>query len=165
MSTTNDPASDLSVNDGSQEVVWSDRYATGIELIDEQHKELISLTNRLYQACRGGNEAASVVFKEAMSRMVEYVRFHFAAEEKLQARIKYPQLGEHKKQHEEMVKHILGSANDFREGKNAVPFTFARSLKEWIFSHIAIYDKAIAVYVADLRKKGLISDDDLKIEP
>jgi len=162
MSAINDPANDP---DGSQEVVWSERYATGIELIDEQHKELISLTNRLYQACRDGNEVASTVFKEAMSRMVEYVRFHFAAEEKLMGRIKYPQLGEHKKQHEDMVKHILGSANDFKEGKNSVPFNFARALKDWIFSHIAIYDKAFAVYVADLKKKGLLNDSDLKVDP
>jgi hemerythrin len=164
MVAKNDPANDPSGPGGSH-VPWSDRYATGIELIDEQHKELVSLTNKLFRACMGGHEVAGAVFKEAMSRMVEYVRFHFAAEEKLMGRIKYPKFSEHKKQHEDMVKHILESAKGFNEGKNSVPYNFARALRDWIFSHIAIYDTAFAVYATDLKKKGLISDDDLKIEP
>jgi len=163
MDTKNDQASP--VPDGSQMVAWNERYATGIELIDNQHKELISLTNKLHRACMNGNETAGPVFKEAMSRMVEYVRFHFGAEEKLMGRIKYPKLGEHKKQHENMVVQILESAKDFNEGKNSAPYIFARTLKEWILSHIAIYDKAFAVHAADQKKKGLISDSDLNIDP
>jgi len=110
-----------------------------------------------------GHEAVSSVFKEAMSSMVEYVRFHFAAEEKLMDRIKYPMYPDHKKQHEVMVKLILESAMGYNEGKKTVPYNFVRILKDWILSHIAIYDRAFAIFVADLRKKSMVNDSDLKL--
>ena len=38
--------------DGNKDmVVWDEKFATGIELIDSQHKELFSLTNELFRAC------------------------------------------------------------------------------------------------------------------
>ena len=142
-------------------VTWDEKYATGIELVDSQHKELISLTNKLYKACMDGYEAVSTVFKEAMSSMVEYVRYHFAAEEKIMDRIKYPMYSDHKKQHEVMVRLILESAMEYNEGKKTVPHNFVRILKDWILSHIAIYDKAFGTHVADLRKKQMINENDL----
>jgi len=71
-------------------VVWDEKYATGIQLIDDQHKELFSLTNELFHACLSGEEALKGVFKETMERMVAYVRFHFGAEQELLQRVKYP---------------------------------------------------------------------------
>ena len=145
MATKNDPVDNVK-SDSTEIVRWDEKYATGIELIDNQHKELISLTNKLFQACLEGNDAVTATFKEAMSHMVEYVRFHFAAEEKFQEHINYPKYSEHKKQHEDMVKLILETVIDYNEGKKFVPNNFVRSLKDWILSHIAVYDKDFAVY-------------------
>ena len=139
-------------------VVWSESYATGIELIDNQHRELVNLTNHLYKACLTGEDAVKTVFKEAMSRMVEYVRFHFSAELEILARIHYPGYPEHKKQHDELVQKILEAAQDYNEGKKFIANQFVRTLKDWVFSHIAIYDKVYAAYVAEQKTKGLLTD-------
>jgi hemerythrin len=41
----------INKNDNPDLVIWDDKYDTGIELIDNQHKELCSLTNELFHAC------------------------------------------------------------------------------------------------------------------
>ena len=153
MTANNNETSDF---DNSVIVTWDNKLATGIELIDSQHKELFDLTNKLYQACLSGNDDA--VFKEAMSSMVNYVHFHFSAEQVLLERIHYPAYAEHKKQHDTLVRDILNSVKDYNEGKNFVANHFVRTLKDWILSHIAITDKMYANYVAEQKKKGLLTD-------
>jgi hemerythrin len=139
-------------------VEWNARYATGIPLIDDQHKELVRLTNQLYEACLTGDDNAEEVFKEAMSEMVDYVHFHFAAEEKLLERVKFPVMICHKKQHETLIKEILEAAKNYKEGKKYVPNNFARLLKDWILTHIAVSDQAYMTYIMDLKKRGLLTD-------
>jgi hemerythrin len=142
-------------------VVWDEKYATGIKLIDDQHKELISITNELFQACLDGENVVKDVFKETMGRMVDYVRFHFGAEQELLQRVKYPDYQEHKKQHDTLVMQILSTVKEYNEGKKLAPNQFVRTLRDWILSHIAHYDKLYASYIANQLKNGLIGDKDI----
>ena len=138
-------------------VTWSEAYATGIKLIDDQHRELIDLTNKLYHSCRTKDDVA--VFRETMSSMVDYVRFHFGTELELLEQVNYPDLLNHKKQHESLIKSILDAVKDYGDGKKFVPNIFVRTLKDWIFSHIAVSDKLYAIYITDQKKKGFLNDD------
>jgi len=147
--------------DSSEIVTWDKKYSTGIELIDVQHRELVRLANQLHQACLAGGDKVSATFKDAMSRMVEYVRFHFGAELQLLLRINYPDYQTHKKQHETLIASILDAAKDYNDGKQFVPNAFVRTLKDWVFGHIAVYDKGYALYVADQKRKGLLTDDQI----
>lgn len=139
-------------------VSWGDKYATGIPLIDNQHRELVNLTNELYKACRGGNAAIGAAFKETMSRMVKYVSFHFSTELKLLEEIGYPDYREHKAEHTKLINDILEAAKDFDGGKKFVPFYFTSTLKDWVFGHIAVSDKKYAFFVREQKKKGLLKD-------
>jgi hemerythrin len=151
------------INTGNKSdlVVWDEKYATGIDLIDNQHKELFSLTNELFRACLGGEAAVQVVFKETMGRMVDYVRFHFSAEQDLLQKINYPDFQEHKKQHDTLVVKILEAVTEYSEGKKLVPNQFVRTLRDWILGHIAHYDRLYASYIAAQLKNGSISDKDI----
>ena len=142
-------------------VAWGPMYATGIPLIDFQHKELVSLTNQLYRACTMGEDALQTVFKEAMSRMVDYVRFHFAAELKLLEAIQYPEFPNHKKMHETLVGSILEAVKEQKEGKKFVPNNFVRTLRDWVFGHIAIEDRKYSLYVAKQKRLGLLTDQQI----
>jgi len=143
-------------------VVWDDKYATGVSLIDSQHRQLVKLTNQLYLACRSSNDKLDTAFKEAMSKMVQYVRYHFNVESKLLETIGYPEYKNHKKMHDDLVKKILDSVNDYHEGKKFVANHFVRTLKDWVFSHIAVYDKQYSFYILDLLKKGMITEEQIK---
>ena len=143
-------------------VKWDDKYATGIQLVDTQHQELFSLTNELFHACMDDeDEALKDAFKETMGRMVEYVHFHFGAEQELLQRIKYPDYQEHKKQHDKLVRDILEAVKEYNEGRTLVPNHFVRTLRDWILSHIALSDQLYASYIAAQMKKGLLHDREI----
>ena len=142
-------------------VTWEENFSTGIELVDKQHRELVDLTNHLYQACIAGNDQMDLdlVFKDTMSHMVEYVRCHFTAEQELMKRVNYPNYDLHKMQHDYFIKRIIVSAADYESGRKFAPNIFVRTLKDWVYSHIALYDKSYADYVADQRQRGLLPDE------
>ncbi|MDR3161296.1 MAG: bacteriohemerythrin [Spirochaetaceae bacterium] len=141
---------------GNVIVEWDDRYLVGIPLVDDQHKELIRLTNTLYESCLQGDEAARASFKEAIRATVEYVKFHFGAEEQILKNVNYPGFAIHKKEHEEFVKQVLEEVKNFEEGKKFVPNLFVRFLRDWTLTHIAVSDKKYAEYILDLKKKGAL---------
>jgi hemerythrin len=134
-------------------VEWDDRYLIGIPLIDGQHKELIRLTNSLYESCLQGDETARENFRAAIRESVEYVKFHFGAEEQILKNVQYPEFALHKKEHEDFVKQVLEEVKNFEEGRKFVPNTFVRFLRDWILTHIAMADKKYAAYIMALKKK------------
>jgi hemerythrin len=139
-------------------VEWDNKYSVGIPLIDEQHKELIRLTNELYQGCLAGDDAAQDFFFNAIHKAMDYVKYHFSAEEKILENVRYPYLAEHKRQHEDFVLKMVEDVKSFQGGKKFVPNNFVRFLKEWILSHIAIADTQYARYIVELKKLGKLSD-------
>jgi hemerythrin len=144
------------MNESKILVEWDDRYAIGIPLIDDQHKELIELTNTLYAGCLAGDEAARVYFMEAVHGVVDYVKYHFSAEEKILEKIDYPFLMEHKRAHEGFVKQVFDDVKSFEGGKKFVPNVFVRFLKDWILTHIAVEDKRYAEYIMNLKRQGAL---------
>ncbi|MDR1909863.1 MAG: bacteriohemerythrin [Spirochaetaceae bacterium] len=135
-------------------VAWDDKYSTGIQLLDDQHKELLRLTNELFANCQSGEESANEAFRKIAHSTVDYVKYHFTAEEKIFEKIKYPFAAEHKKQHESFVKRVLEDVKKFEEGRHLIPHNFARFLKEWILTHIAVHDRQYADYINTLKRKG-----------
>ncbi|MDR3115755.1 MAG: bacteriohemerythrin [Treponema sp.] len=137
-------------------VAWEDRYSVGIPSIDEQHKELLVLTNKLYDACRDGEEKARAYFKEVIRGAVDYVQFHFTSEERIMERINFPELATHKVQHTSFVKQVLEEVKSFESGKSFVPNNFVRFLRDWILTHIALSDIKYAEYLQALKKQGAL---------
>ena len=134
-------------------VPWDNRYSVGVKIIDEQHKELLHLTNELYNTCKQGEEFSREAFQRAAKVAVDYVGKHFSNEEKIMDTIKYPNMAAHKAEHKDFVKQILASVKDFEDGRYFVPNTFVRFLRDWILSHIAMTDKDMGDYLLVLLKK------------
>ena len=122
-------------------IQWSNTFSVGITIIDEQHKDLIKLTNDMFNHCVGDDAAERDYFKEVIQKAVDYVKIHFSTEEKIMIKTKYPGYYEHKKQHEAFIISILENIKSYEEGKKLTLVGFTRFLKDWILSHIAYTDK------------------------
>jgi len=133
-------------------VSWDASYDLGIEYVDKQHRRLVELINELYHACLGEKGELEEKFKQVMKELVEYVMIHFKDEEAIMEEINYPGLKEHKQKHELFVKEILKSVNAYKNGKQFVPNSFVRFLRDWLFNHILIDDKAWAQHYFSVKK-------------
>lgn len=138
-------------------IKWDDRFAIGIPQIDEQHKQLVQLCDDFYKTLMAtraelGEEAAlnwHDSLTAALKAGVEYVTFHFSAEEKLMLACNYPDYNVHKAQHDEFSKKILTTAKNSDKWTYKDALSYVHFLYDWILSHIAHVDK---LYVANLKE-------------
>ena len=127
-------------------VAWNDSFSVGFKPIDDQHKNLVLITNELFLACKEGGIAADIGFLRTIKKAEEYTETHFADEENYMREANYPHFDEHKKQHEDFIAAVLKSIEEFETGK-AEPIDMARFLKKWLLNHIAISDKKYMPYL------------------
>jgi hemerythrin len=135
-------------------VQWESRYALGIKIIDEQHKRLFDLTNELYEKCHLGDNAVHDQFIKTLHMMVKYVIEHFSAEEKIMEHVGYPRTAEQKEQHAAFTKKVIEESQKYAGGIVGVPQDLVHFLRDWLVSHIAVYDQVLADYIHHLKKSG-----------
>jgi hemerythrin-like metal-binding protein len=73
-------------------IKWTDRYCIGHTEIDEQHKELVCMLNKLHADLTTADVSRTVAFASAASKAVKYVVVHFDAERKIMVSAEYPGL-------------------------------------------------------------------------
>jgi hemerythrin-like metal-binding protein len=139
--------------DNRQLIEWDDRYSVGIELIDEQHRELASQVNNLYLGCQKGGQEAKIFFDLNIQPLLRYIRYHFSSEEKMLERIKYPDLAAHIQQHSDMMNIITEGVGHIQREEISVLLSgnrlpeFAAFLRDTLISHIVVLDKKYVSYI------------------
>ena len=58
---------------------WNDNFETGVELIDEQHQQLVDILNKL--AVHLANRTGEITLNEIFNELVDYTDYHFKTEE------------------------------------------------------------------------------------
>ena len=132
-------------------VQWNDSYSVQFKKIDDQHKELVRMTNELITGCKKGNTKADASFMKTIQGAVNYARTHFATEEVYMEKVTYPEYKLHKKEHEGFVEEVLRQLKSFEDGTSE-PIAFARFLKNWLLNHIAVSDKKYAPFLSNVKE-------------
>jgi hemerythrin len=123
---------------------WSDDLSVGIQEIDEQHKELVLLLNRLHDAVVARHGSAACV--EILNQLAEYTRVHFIVEESLMRILHYPDFEQHKGEHEALVEQVVALQQKLGSGQAAITFELLHFLKLWLTKHIAGSDRRYASF-------------------
>lgn len=131
---------------------WKKEYEVGDQLIDKQHKELIKIINKFNKTISDKSINTYKEIGETIKYLINYTVFHFDYEEGLMARIKYPNLQEHKKIHREIIGKIKNILNKFKQKEPYTPIEFYYFLSDWLNNHILNNDLKIKKYIikADL---------------
>ena len=145
-------------------VQWQNSYSVGIRLVDEQHMELIKMTNRLFANCMAGQERSRTTFLDAIHEAVDYTGYHFGTEEKIMERVNYPDYVRHKSEHIHFVREVFAKVEDFKAGRILAPITFVYFLRDWVLHHIAVNDKKLGAYLLSLRGSGELQKITLKVK-
>ncbi len=143
----------LKVHAMSEQVAWSDALSVGVDLIDDQHKELIKRLSAFLESLSSGADKGEII--KLMGFLQIYVKRHFEDEEKLQLMNDFPDYASHKQEHEafkaKLIKlnaRVLGDG-----GGEQVAEEIRRTLLDWLVNHIQVRDKAIATFLAAKAEK------------
>jgi len=127
--------------------VWSEELATGYDVIDKQHKQLIAAANALFDAYRSGKRREEV--ERTMEFLVGYTIKHFADEEELQRKHSYPDYHMHRQFHGDFKGEVRAlSAELFRDGPtdDLISKVYA-TIGAWLVNHFKSEDLKLAAYV------------------
>ncbi|MFO1471460.1 MAG: bacteriohemerythrin [Turneriella sp.] len=127
--------------------VWDNRYATGIEIIDSQHKRLFGLTNQMLQAA--AENAKNSVLAELLAQIEEYASTHFSHEESIMEWAGYKNLAEHREQHGLLREELDYFAAELEKGA-LTPHELAEFMQSWLAKHIIHEDMK---YLPAVKKK------------
>jgi hemerythrin len=123
-------------------IAWTPSLSTGNEVLDEQHKALFRWLAELDSAA---SDERTLFGAYAMTRLKNYTRSHFAAEEALMKASGYPGLAEHIAEHESFRARLADlHLKSIGEDISAETVKF---LTDWLTNHIAKSDMAYAPYL------------------
>ena len=125
-------------------IAWNSDFALGIDEIDAQHQALVGMINALDASTHGDSGAEGV--RKLLADLNDYVRDHFAFEERLMAgggcsqELVTRHLGEHA-----YFRSVLKDlTNDFEDERRNVTVTLIEYLVHWLLHHIVVVDRAMA---------------------
>lgn len=125
---------------------WEPRLAVGVAMIDQQHMELIDALNALLTAM------ASSRGKEEVGKLLEflgqYTVSHFAAEEQLMTRTRYPGHPAHEAEHDAFIREFKKLAAEFAKSGPTTGLTLKlnSSVCSWLRDHIGGSDRQFATF-------------------
>lgn len=129
-------------------VEWTDGLSVGLDPIDDDHKVLISMINRMHSIITHEDEDFEVHL--LLAKLAKYTILHFRREEIAMQTSNYPDFDSHVELHhklEDKVYDLLKYKNrkiGAEEADEILHF-----LSDWLIEHIATVDQKYADYAAD----------------
>ena len=130
---------------------WTKDLETGNAVIDNEHKKLIKAADDLLEACSQGKGRQEI--GNAVEFLSNYTKTHFAHEEDLQAKYKFPDYIVHKNWHIDFVKEMETVANRMKEegGTIALVATVNNKISQ-LLRHIRTDDLKLAQFIQSAAK-------------
>jgi len=131
-----------------QTFVWSERFETGLETVDQQHRHLVDLINQVgSMVIEGSRDDAAVA--NILGELGNYAKYHFAEEERLMAErgVAAPHVAQHQLQHRQFIDQV-GQMWATRSTLGKPVEVLGNFLSSWLSFHILQEDQAMAKQIA-----------------
>ena len=117
---------------------WKSEYEVGDASVDHEHREMIALINDVYTAIGEGSDPE--VVESGLAEIYATIAAHFALEERLMRRAKYPEYEAHKDDHEDLLDQIRDLMDDFTNDSQSGAKRLQEALANWFSSHFSSFD-------------------------
>ncbi|GEM_PF-352520 len=140
----------------STDIPWSADLALGNEILDNDHKYLVTLVNTINLAIDCNISLDDLM---AYASLLEaHCKNHFQREEDLMVKIGSPGLVQHRADHEALLNHIremcgnIKSKRSLEEFKESIPFI--ELMSGWILKDILDHDKKLKEYFIKVNRSN-----------
>lgn len=126
-------------------LAFNRNHKIGVELIDEQHRELLRKLNHLNDAVAKQYDKQDV--SRLIGEVIDYTLFQFETEARLMKEYQYPDEAVHASEHEKLKNKIARLALDFQHGNEILAL---HHLKDLHLNHIETTDSLLGDYLVRL---------------
>lgn len=132
-------------------VYWTSDLDTGFEDIDEQHRQLVDYTNKLYDA-KEANDKEGI--EREFQHLIDYTVEHFSYEEMMLEEAQYRLVEQHRKVHQNFVNRLNTLQARYQNGDAEALNEVIDLCEGWLFRHIRINDHG---YIDSVKASGIRS--------
>lgn len=125
---------------------WDDSLSVGNPQIDDDHKHLFALLDKLQDAMKQGK--ANAVLASILDELVQYTVWHFRREEQFMQRIRYADFAAHKAEHDKLIAEVNDLQQRMQRGALTLSLSVNQFLSDWLNSHIRSSDIKLAKALA-----------------
>lgn len=126
---------------------WLPNYDIGHKTIDEQHKHLVGMVNKLHDSI--SRNKIDIAVAEVLKEIVEYTQYHFDAEERVMHESGFPAVKNHMVLHRNLIHGVAGKLAKLNRGEQVSVFEMMAFLREWLVNHILKEDKKFAAHLEE----------------
>jgi hemerythrin len=126
-------------------VTWDASYSVKVKSCDAEHQKLFYLINALHEAMKAGQ--GRTLIAGIVRELEKYTQTHFVAEEALLQLAQYPQLSDHRLQHQKFVAQVQQFREDLETDGIGNSIAVLMFLKDWLAEHIKQTDKLYSQYL------------------
>ncbi|MDD5249820.1 MAG: ATP-binding protein [Rhodocyclaceae bacterium] len=131
--------------------VWDQRFVTGLEKVDAQHRHLVDIVNLvgdILMARHSSEDDLQAIF----TQLAEYARFHFGEEERLmdEVGIAAPHSKRHREHHAQFIEQVVQMWRGRATMSNPAEVLHG-FLASWLSFHILDEDQSMARQIAAIR--------------
>ena len=130
---------------GNLFIRWDNMHKTGLDIIDEQHRGLLSLINSFY--FHKNDPFIERILVPTALMTINSAKIHFLTEEQLMSEAGYEGLDDHARSHEQLFAKLIIEEQECRRDRDAD--RFLNFLKTWWLDHINKFDRP---YIEPLKK-------------
>ena len=133
---------------------WDPALECGVQEVDNEHKELFHLVESLLNEANEGESAESSA--KALEFLGKYVVKHFAHEEALMKKCKYPNTSEHEAAHNKFVRTFLDLKKKFEQtgGSHTTSVEINHAAMSWLVNHIKVIDLQFLEYYKNSNRQN-----------
>ena len=130
-----------------EKLVWNPAWNSGNRTIDDEHKELLKLGNKIIEMA--GQEHSFEKAMPYLDDVIHHVEAHFRHELQILARIGYPGYDEHARIHSELIEQIRFLRESYLETKVRSAAFFSFIVEDVILDHLIKEDAKFFIYTKD----------------
>ena len=119
---------------------WSDDYSVNDPVLDDHHKNLLSMFNRVSDLLKDGDMMTELL--DVLKELKYYTIFHFNEEEKKMKAAAYEDLDAHVAEHKKFVQELEEMNKKVQENPGLVTEDLFIMLNQWLINHIQKVDMA-----------------------
>ncbi|MDX2151937.1 MAG: bacteriohemerythrin [Bryobacteraceae bacterium] len=133
-------------------IAWKTDYETALPQVDQEHRKLVDMVNRLHAAMVAGKVKEEIQI--VLNDLLAYAGQHFGNEERLMQRSSFPGYAQHKQQHDEFATKVRDFVEQHNRGRSSVSVQLLQFLGKWLVEHIQNSDKRLASHVRGRVERG-----------